>query len=249
MAEVKVDFSEYDAMRTRIKELEETCKEQKETIKSLKDGSRVIIRREQVIEFEQSSMYDEMLSRSQACYNSDRKQRQTIETSEQYVNFEDVRLKVEKEFKDQIERSIKQRDEAYDHYNSLSAELKEDYEKKELSLKEDYEKKEASLNKEFSDKETELNQKIETKQAELKKKFDDMVSAYHKEQKALSEQHHFRLLQYCEMFSYFNEMKPDLEKAVKLYNSKRFFKPKGIDTILVRVISDCDKIIQKNKGH
>ena len=45
MAVVNVDYSEFETLKNRVKELEETVKEKDKTIASLKDGSRVIIRK------------------------------------------------------------------------------------------------------------------------------------------------------------------------------------------------------------
>lgn len=52
MAVVNVDYSEFETLKNRVKELEETVKEKDKTIASLKDGSRVIIRKEVQIEYE-----------------------------------------------------------------------------------------------------------------------------------------------------------------------------------------------------
>lgn len=53
MAVVNVDYSEFETLKNRVKELEETVKEKDKTIASLKDGSRVIIRKEvQIVEYE-----------------------------------------------------------------------------------------------------------------------------------------------------------------------------------------------------
>ena len=50
MAIVNVDYSEFETLKNRVKELEETVKEKDKVIASLKDGSRVIIRKEVQIE-------------------------------------------------------------------------------------------------------------------------------------------------------------------------------------------------------
>lgn len=55
MAVVNVDYSEFETLKNRVKELEETVKEKDKTIASLKDGSRVIIRKEVQIEYERST--------------------------------------------------------------------------------------------------------------------------------------------------------------------------------------------------
>lgn len=52
MAVVNVDYSEFETLKNRVKELEETVKEKDKTIASLKDGSRVIIRKEVQVEYE-----------------------------------------------------------------------------------------------------------------------------------------------------------------------------------------------------
>lgn len=52
MAVVNVDYSEFETLKNRVKELEETVKEKDKTIASIKDGSRVIIRKEVQVEYE-----------------------------------------------------------------------------------------------------------------------------------------------------------------------------------------------------
>ena len=54
MAVVNVDLSEYDAIRKRNSELEEQVKELKKLNESLKGGSKVILRKETVVEFQQT---------------------------------------------------------------------------------------------------------------------------------------------------------------------------------------------------
>lgn len=51
MAVVNVDLSEYDAIRKRNSELEEQVKELKKLNESLKGGSKVILRKETVVEY------------------------------------------------------------------------------------------------------------------------------------------------------------------------------------------------------
>lgn len=239
MPVVNVDLSEYDAIRNRVKELEEQVKEQKETIKSLKDGSRVILRREQVIQIERCapSMYEQMMSRSQPCYQSDTKERHTIETSEQYINFEDVRLKVEEKMKTEVERSIRERDEARDKYNKRMDELDEKYKEQSMTLEDEYDDKHGKLNKEYEEKQEKLSKEYEEKEKALKNR-----------EEAFTSMHKFRLQQYGTMLININDFKYDLEEALRIYNSRRIFKPKGIEEILRNLISAFDKIIIDNKG-
>lgn len=225
MAVVNVDLSEYDTLRNRVKELEEQVKEQKETIKSLKDGSRVILRREQVIEFERAHIiYDEMIGRTQTCYNSDRKERKTIETSEQYINFEDVRLKVEEEMKTQVEHSIRERDEARDKYNNRLDELDEKYKERALMLEDEYDDKHGKLNKEYEEKEKALK----------------------KREEAFVNEHSLKLVQYDVMLNNLRDYQCALDDAIKLYNSNRIFKPKGIGKILGDMLSSVKTVIHNN---
>lgn len=144
MAIVNVDYSEFETLKNRVKELEETVKEKDKTIASLKDGSRVIIRKEVQVEYERS-VFDRIDgSQTDHLYSRDDNPRRTVETSESYLGFEDVRLKVEDRMKDEINRSIKQRDASRESYESSVQKYKEKEKKlddKEKSLNDEYAKK------------------------------------------------------------------------------------------------------------
>lgn len=149
MAIVNVDLSEYDAIRKRNSELEEQVKELKKLNDSLKQGAKVILRKEVVVETASSI---EPWRDSQIVdfrENVDRFNNRIVESSESYVNFEDVRLKVENAMQDEVKRSIHDRDcerRAYadeknkldGKYNGMKADLKKTYEKKEKDLEEKY---------------------------------------------------------------------------------------------------------------
>lgn len=149
MAVVNVDLSEYDAIRKRNSELEEQVKELKKLNESLKGGSKVILRKETTsLFYKPLTLWDD--------YEDDEPQRKTIESSESYINFEDVRLKVEQAMQDEVKRSIHDRDcerQAYvngrdkleDEYNGMMAYLKKTYEKKEKDLEEEYHRKECDF--------------------------------------------------------------------------------------------------------
>lgn len=144
MAVVNVDLSEYDAIRKRNSELEEQVKELKKLNDSLKQGAKVILRKETVIierSFRKRSFYEEMRGLPED--DKPNEDRRTLEPSESYVNFEDVRLKVEDAMQDEVKRSIHDRDcerRAYadernkleGKYNGMKADLKKTYEKKDL---------------------------------------------------------------------------------------------------------------------
>lgn len=151
MAVVNVDLSEYDAIRKRNSELEEQVKELKKLNDSLKQGAKVILRKETVVverTLRRRSFFDEMNNLPQENDGFD-ENRRTIKSSESYVNFEDVRLKVEQAMQDEVKRSIHDRDcerRAYadernkldGKYNGMKADLKKTYEKKEKELEEKY---------------------------------------------------------------------------------------------------------------
>lgn len=162
MAVVNVDLSEYDAIRKRNSELEEQVKELKKLNESLKGGSKVILRKETVVDYYEieENPYRQVRGiggLGEIC--KPRNVRRTIESSESYVNFEDVRLKVEQDMQDEINRSIHDRDlekQAYaekknkldNEYNGRKAELKKVYEKKTSDLEEEYHRKECDFESE-----------------------------------------------------------------------------------------------------
>lgn len=149
MAIVNVDLSEYDAIRKRNSELEEQVKELKKLNDSLKQGAKVILRKNVVVE--NDSPIEPWRDSQIIGFHEgvDRFNKRIVESSESYVNFEDVRLKVENAMQNEIKRSIHDRDcerRAYvdernkleDKYNGMKADLKKTYEKKEKELEEKY---------------------------------------------------------------------------------------------------------------
>ncbi len=162
MAVVNVDLSEYDAIRKRNSELEEQVKELKKLNESLKGGSKVILRKETVVIeriLRKRSIYDDMFYHQPKGDNTCTENRHTLESSESYVNFEDVRFKVEQAMQDEVNRSINDRNlekQAYadkknkldNEYNGRKAELKKVYEKKTKDLEEEYHRKECDFESE-----------------------------------------------------------------------------------------------------
>lgn len=161
MAIVNVDLSEYDAIRKRNSELEEQVKELKKLNDSLKQGAKVILRKEVVVETASSI---EPWRDSQIVgfrENVDRFNNRIVESSESYVNFEDVRLKVENAMQDEVKRSIHDRDcerRAYadeknkldGKYNGMKADLKKVYKQKEKDLEAVYQDKERDLREKYA---------------------------------------------------------------------------------------------------
>ena len=159
MAVVNVDLSEYDAIRNRNKELEEQVKELKKLNESLKNDAKVILRKETVVECE------EILSRLErnGFEHEPKIRRRTVESSESYINFEDVRLKVENQMCKEVERSIKEKDAARERYLDKYDSLDADFKKKEAELEESNKKKleeeNAKLRDEYKDKFAESERK------------------------------------------------------------------------------------------
>ena len=157
MAVVNIDLSEYDAIRKRNSELEEQVKELKKLNESLKGGSKVILRKETVVERNvdvPSFSHETGLPILKQVVRRDR-----VESSESYVNFEDVRLKVEQAMQDEVNRSINDRNQEKQAYvemkNKLVNEqlgmksnLQKEYEKKAKDLEEEYHRKECDFESE-----------------------------------------------------------------------------------------------------
>lgn len=161
MAIVNVDLSEYDAIRKRNSELEEQVKELKKLNDSLKQGAKVILRKETVVierTLRRRSFFDGMNDLPQGNDTIDENKR-TIASSESYVNFEDVRLKVEQAMQDEVKRSIHDRDMEKQAYADRKNKLDNEYSGKKAVLKKVYEKKAKDLEEDNRRKEIELRNK------------------------------------------------------------------------------------------
>lgn len=227
MAIVNVDYSEFETLKNRVKELEETVKEKDKTIASLKDGSRVIIRKEVQIEYESfSDPFRRMRGIDKdPLYSQDEKPRRTVETSESYVGFEDVRLKVEEHMKDEVNRSIKQRDESRAYYDSSVQKYNEKekmLDDKEKSLKDEYAQNVADLISEYKEKGKTLEADYLAKGKAYKQQLDADYKIYMKKAGRLS------------------SINESAKEALSLLNANLFFKPKGVESILAKIIQKCE---------
>ena len=227
MAIVNVDYSEFETLKNRVKELEETVKEKDKTIASLKDGSRVIIRKEVQIEYETfSEPYRRMRGIDKdPLYSQDEKPRRTVETSESYVGFEDVRLKVEEHMKDEVKRSIQQRDESRANYESTV----QRYNEKEKKLDD----KKKSLEDMYAQKEDDLIYVY-------KKKGIDLEADYLAKGKAYKQQLEADYKIYMKKAGRLPSINQSAKEALSLLNANRFFKPKGVESILAKIIQKCE---------
>lgn len=162
MAIVNIDLSEYDTIRSRVKELEEQVNELKKVNEGLKSSTKVILRKEtQVVRYRPGIERD--LDGHGKGFVIKPEIHKTTETSESFINFEDVRQKVENQMREEVERSIKENKEAYrrysERYNTLEAEFQKKTEDMEKSCRETLRKK----NDEFRDSYKETVDRLERK--------------------------------------------------------------------------------------
>lgn len=205
MAVVNVDLSEYDAIRKRNSELEEQVKELKKLNESLKQGAKVILRKETTLLFNKHRAmwdYDD---------GDDEPQRKTIESSESYINFEDVRLKVEQAMQDEVNRSIHDRNLAKQAYAEKKNKLDNEYKNKERKLINEQIVRKGDLEEKYKKKAKDLEEDYSRKEIELRNKYSAMVTNFESEK--------LRIL----------NLLPNIRKlAEELHDdlNKRFFKPK-----------------------
>ena len=177
MAVVNVDLSEYDAIRNRNKELEEQVKELKKLNESLKSNAKVILRKETVVksfDYERISnpYFDEL-----GHYNEGVRPKQTkiVESSESYINFEDVRLKVENQMRKEVEDSIKANKAAYEKYLEKYSLLDADFQKKSKELDKKKEELEESNKKKLEEENAKLRDEYKGKFAESERKRNQLT--------------------------------------------------------------------------
>ena len=159
-------------------------------------------------------------------YSQDEKPRRTVETSESYLGFEEVRLKVEERMKDEVNRSIQQRDESRASYESSVQKYNEKEKKlddKEKSLEDMYAQKEADLISEYKEKGKALEADYLAKGKAYKQQLDADYKIYMKKAGRLP------------------SINQSAKEALSLLNANRFFKPKGVESILAKIIQKCEQ--------
>ena len=164
MSTLHIELSEYDAMRNRNKELKERVKQLEEELKGCKDGSRVIIRK--VMEQKEAgrfSYYDHHQRRS--IYGSE--QTKEVVVSENYINFEDVREKIEDKMKDAIEASIRFHNEQAENYSRKANSLESEYSEKKSKLEQEYEEKKGKLDRKFDNDTKNIRENLNETRAAL----------------------------------------------------------------------------------
>lgn len=178
MAVVNVDLSEYDAIRKRNSELEEQVKELKKLNDSLKQGAKVILRKEKVVverTLRRRSFFDEMNNFQQENDGFD-ENRRTIKSSESYVNFEDVRLKVEQAMQNEVKRSINDIDCKAKAYYDKRNELEAAFAKKEKELEEDNRRKFEKEERDLRDKYARMTGNFEAERLRILNKLPNIAS-------------------------------------------------------------------------
>lgn len=221
MAVVNVDLSEYDAIRKRNSELEEQVKELKKLNDSLKQGAKVIIRR--VVVLDNTSPIEPWRDSQIVGFREsvDRFNKRIVESSESYVNFEDVRLKVEQAMQDEVNRSIHDRDLEKQAY----AEMKNKLVNEQLGMK-------SNLQKEFAKKEKELEEdnrrKFEKEERDLRDKYARMTGNFEAERLRI-------LNKLPKIATIATDLRDELVKI-------RFFKPK----VAIKLANDIIGYASKN---
>lgn len=218
MAVVNVDLSEYDAIRKRNSELEEQVKELKKLNESLKGGSKVILRKETIVEHYEieENPYGQVRGiggLGEIC--NPRNTRRIIESSESYINFEDVRLKVEQAMQDEVNRSIDDRNMEKQAYADRKNKLDSEYNRNKADLKKVYERKAKDLEEECYRKE-----------CELRDKHSAMVRDFESEK-----------LRILNLLPRIKKLADELHEDL----NKRFFKPKHAIALANSIIDLTDK--------
>lgn len=198
---------------------------------SLKGGSKVILRKETIVEFQQTrdrfSAYSQIRGDEglgDECEPP--KVRRTIESSESYINFEDVRLKVEQAMQDEVNRSIHDRDMEKQAYADRKNKLDSEYNRNKANIKKEYEKKAKDLEEEYERKARNLEEDNNRKEVELRNKYSDMVRDFESDKLRI-----LNLLPRIKKLA--DELHDDL--------NKRFFKPKHAIVLANSIIDLTDK--------
>lgn len=94
-------------------------------------------------------------------------QTKEIVVSENYINFEDVRVKIEDKMKDAIETSIRFHNEQADNYSRKANSLESEYSEKKSKLEQEYEEKKGKLDKKFDNDTKNIRENLNKTRAAL----------------------------------------------------------------------------------
>ena len=94
-------------------------------------------------------------------------QTKEIVVSENYINFEDVRAKIEDKMKDAIEASIRFHNEQADNYSRKANSLESEYSEKKSKLEQEYEEKKGKLDKKIDNDTKNIRENLNKTRAAL----------------------------------------------------------------------------------
>ena len=100
--------------------------------------------------------------------------------SENYINFEDVREKIEDKMKDAIEASIRFHNEQADNYSRKANSLEGEYYEKKSKLEQEYEEKKGKLDEKFGNDIKNIKaerDKVRAENAEIKRRAREKFSS------------------------------------------------------------------------
>lgn len=186
MAEVRVDLFEYDMLREAKDKAEKEVKELKETVKGLKDKSRVILTTKYkyytvdvhkiVYEIHRHAMYNKPLTEIEIASIVNRNigshavHSMTETDSSQYIGFDDVRVQVENHYKNEIDRAIQNYKDSEKEYHKLRESVEDSVKDMYLNiidqLKDDIKSKNEEI-KNIKSQITELSKSKDERVAEL----------------------------------------------------------------------------------
>ena len=120
--------------------------------------------------------YDHHQRRS--IYSSE--QPKEIVVSENYINFEDVRVKIEDKMKEDVEASIRFHNEQAENYSRKANSLESEYSEKKSKLEQEYEEKKGKLDEKFGNEIKNIKaerDKVRAENAELKRRAREKFSS------------------------------------------------------------------------
>lgn len=174
---VNIELAEYDEMRNHISELENQVQSLKDENKTLKSQSKIILRKE-------TTLITQKIVDTNSCFSDIAKnykvveEKKTLNSSDTYINFKDMRDDIEKALRDEFKRSLEYKEKAYERYSNELNKARKEYDEERARLNNDYLYKNEKLCKEFKIR----TQKMED---ELKDKYRIMTNNFEKEKLAI----------------------------------------------------------------
>lgn len=182
MAEVRVDLSEYDMLREAKNKAEKEVEELRETIKSLKDKSRVILTTKykyytvdihriateiyrQIRFFVSETEIANIIKRN---IEGRAKYSMSETDSSQYIGFDDVRVQVENHYKNEINKAIQNYKDSEEEYRKLKESVED-------SIRDMYLDTIKQLNDNVKSKDVEI-ESLKSQISELSKSKDERIA-------------------------------------------------------------------------